>query len=344
MFKWLHKPKLSTLIDTYLQQRKLAANTTRLTKVAWGQLIEAVGDMRVGNFRQEQAITVQRFWMDRLGGSSPAIYQKTVSPVFSWCVHKGYLKSNPFFEIRKPPAKKHLPKIYEFEEFSRILKACADMRPENRLRWIAILLLARTTAMRKSALQNLCTEDIDFSGETITVRAKQQDESHWPWQPKDREERIVPLAKQVAGLLTELMFAIPQTQPYILLKPARYYHLLEMQKVGMLSDRMRLSPITNFDVTFRTLKRKAQVKGRFHDFRATCLTDLSGVLTLREVAEIAGHSDLKTTMVYLGVKNRRDAIDRARVRVSACLESSSTPSQALHHTELRPDDYGQQVY
>jgi len=328
MFKWLHKPKLSTLIDIYLEHKQLASNTVRLTKTAWGQLIEAVGDMRVNKFRQEQAIAVQRFWTGNLNGASPAIYQKTVSPVFTWCVHRGYLKSNPFLEIRKPPVKKHLPRIYEPAEFLRILKACADMRPENRIRWLAILLLARTTGMRKSEIQNLCTESIDFDNQTITVRAKPEDNKHWFWQAKDREDRIVPLVRQVAGLLTELVFAIPQAQPYVLLKPARYYHLMEMQKAGLMSDRMRLSPITNFDVVFRKLKRKAQVKGRFHDFRSTCLTDLSGVLTLREVAEVAGHSDLKTTMVYLGVKNRRDAIDRARNQVSTCLESSAAPSQA----------------
>ena len=329
MLKWLQKPKLSSLLDKYLQERQLALNTVRLTKTAWGQLIEAVGDMRVSRFNQAQAVKSQKFWTDRVSATSARIYHKMVSPVFSWCVHQGYIKSNPFFEIRKPAVKKRLARIYELVEFVKLIKACNDLRPENRIRWVTTLLLARTTGMRKAAIQNLCREDIDFGNETITVRAKTADDKHWNWQPKNSEERIVPLVKQVAQLLTELVFAIPQTQPYVLLKPARYYHLLEMRKVGLMSHAMTMCPITNFDKTFRRLKKKTHVKGRFHDFRATCLTDLSSILTIKEIAEIAGHSNLETTMVYLGVKDRRDAIDRARKQVSGCLGAYATPSHAL---------------
>lgn len=320
MLKWLFtKPKLSTIKIEYLKVHKLAANTVRLTEHAWAEMLKEVGDMRINRFTRAEAEKIQARWCVRTTPVTAKIYRKSVSPLFSWSVKMGYIKANPFEDVRVPRCVKRQVRVYSNDEFRRLLNACRS------LEWVAILLLARTTSMRKTTIQNLTRGDISFEKDTISVQEKKATDSTFPWQPKDREERPLPLLPQVANILTELLYNRPSSQPYLLLKPARYYHLLEMRRLGCMTDQMMLYPISNFDRMFRQIKKRAGVKGRFHDLKATCLTDLANVLNPAELAVIGGHSDVETTMRYIGIK---DVVNKAREQVNKSLQDIMTPSHA----------------
>lgn len=325
MFKWLYRPKLNELLDLYLaaHRLRLSPSTVRLTQQAWRQMVALTGDIKVRAFRQTEAENIQALWLSQARPTTARIYRKSVSPVFSWAKLKKYIKTHPFRDIKTPRESKKQVRVYTDDEFRRLIRAC-----QGDIRWILILLVARSTGMRKSAIQNLTRDEICFEAETINLREKEKTASTWPWRIKDREERTLPLATMVANLLTELLYSTPATQPYILVKPARYFHLLEMRKLGQLTDAMRMYPVSNFDRTFRKIKKRANVKGRFHDLRATCLTDLSNVLNLNELLHVGGHSDVETSMRYIGIG--RDAVNKARTRVNESLAASLTPSHALY--------------
>lgn len=322
MFKWLYKPKLSELLEMYLETHKLASNTVRLTRQAWGQMVEQTDDIRVSRFTTDRAGILQKYWLDNTSSTTARIYRKTVSPLFSWSVQKGHIKANPFKSIRVPKESRRQVRTYSPTEFKALLWACG-----GNIRWLTILMLARTTGMRKSAIENLARSDINFERELIVVSKKPEGGRTWRWDIKDREEREVPLIPVVANLLTELLYAIPAEQPYVLPRPSRYFHLLELKNLGLMTDDMRLWPISNFDRKFRKIKKTAGVKGRFHDLRATCLTDLAGVLNPNELMKIGGHSDIATSMRYIGTG--RDIVIKARSRVIESLQDSLTPSHAL---------------
>lgn len=323
MLKWLSKPKLTTIKIEYLEanKHKLAANTIRLTEHAWAELVEVIGDIPITKFTRAKAEEVQAHWCRRTSPVTARIYRKSVSPLFSWAIIKKYIKDNPFEDVRLPKCVKRQVRVYSNEEFRRLLNACRSRE------WVAILLLARTTGMRKTTIQNLTRTDIDFENKTISVREKKDTDFTWPWVSKGREERPLPLLLPVANVLTELMYDRPLSQPYLLPKPSRYYHLLEMKKLGCMTDEMRLHPVSNFDRTFRKIKARANVVGRFHDLRATCLTDLAEDLTIAELKLISGHSDVETTMRYIGVE--RDVVNKARKQVNKSLHDILTPSHAL---------------
>lgn len=322
MLKWLYKPKLNKLLESYLavHKRRLSPSTVRLTRQAWKQMVTTIGDIKVNAFRQTEAENMQAFW----GNSTTArIYRKSVSPVFSWAILKKYIKVHPFRNIKTPREAKKQVRVYTEQEFGRLIRAC-----EGDIRWLLTLFIARSTGMRKSAIQNLTREELCFESETINLREKKETDSTWPWRIKDREERTLPLAKAVIDLSTELLYSTPPTQPYFLVKPARYFHLLEMRNLGQMTDIMKQYPVSNFDRTFRKIKKRAGVKGKFHDLRATCLTDLSSVLNLNELLYVGGHSDVKTSMRYIGTG--RDAVNKARKRVNESLAEVLTPSHALY--------------
>ncbi len=311
MFKWLHKkPKLSELLEKYLTVHPaLAPTTVRGTRRAWNQMVAIIGNKRVCRFSEDDAEKVQAIWIRRFGTTStPISYRKTVSPLFTWSVKKGWIKTHPFTGLKKPRVTKRKVRTYSTEEFKSLLRACG-----GNIRWITILMIARTTGMRKSEIQNLTKSDVKFEKGTIIVSRKLATETTWPWQPKNRKERELPLTPAVASLITELLYSTPVLQPYFLSKPVRYCYLMGLQRMGLLSD--NLYPISNFDRKFRKIKQQAQVDGHFHDLRSTCLTDLADVLNLNELQAIADHSDIKTTTRYIGIG--RDTVSKARERVSA---------------------------
>lgn len=319
---WLQKPKLTGLLELYLSKRKLAFSTVRLTKTAWGQMVEEIGDIRVNKFTPDKAENIQAYWLNVISPSATRIYRKSVSPVFSWAVLKGYIKKNPFEKLKTPKESKKVVRVYSPAEFKNLLIACG-----GDIRWITMLIVARTTGLRKSAIQNLTRSDIRWDDEVIVPQIKSDADTTWHWTPKDKDERPLPLAESAARLLAELLFGIPSEQPYIFLKPARYFHLMELKKMCLMSGEMKLHPISNFDRKFRKIKKAAGVKGKFHDLRSTCLTDLSDVLNPNELKSISGHSDIQTLMRYIGIG--RDVVNKARSKVNESLRASQTPSHAL---------------
>lgn len=311
MIKWLFKPKLNNLLTEYLEvHNDLAANTIRLTRRAWLQMVEITGDIRCNRFTHREAERVQARWVKYFHRSTTArIYRKSVSPVFSWALERKYIPEHPFKGLKTPRESKRHVRVYSPEELKCLLQAC-----NGNLEWITILMIATTTGMRKSAIQNLTKNDICFEDEIIIVREKFDTDTTWPWQAKGRNERELPLTRQVANLITELMYLKPTSQPYFLLSTSRYCRLIELKRLDLMTDTMKLYPFSNFDRKWRKIKKQAGVKGRFHDLRATCLTVLAGVLNLNELADFAGHTDPKTTMRYLGTG--RDKVNKARDKVN----------------------------
>jgi len=315
MFKWLYAtPKLSELLEKYLNVRpELAPATVRMTRQVWEQMVVITRDKRIGKFGFDDAEAVQAYWVRRFGTKSTSIsYRKMVSPLFTWAVEKGWLIKHPFDGLKKPRVTKRKVRTYRNDEFKQLLRGCG-----GDIYWITILMLARTTGMRKSEIQNLTRSDVNFEKNIILISEKFATETTWPWRPKNKKERELPLTPAVASLITEMLYTVPMSQPYFLLKTARYCYLMGLQQVGMMSDELCKHPITNFDKKFRNIKKRAQVEGRFHDLRSTCLTDLAETLNINELRAIAGHSDIKTTTEYIGIG--RDTVSKARDRVIASL-------------------------
>lgn len=324
MFKWLHHINLEELLKEYLSEHHLSASTRRLTLQAWTQIIEMIGNVNAKKVTPKLAAQVQATWQERLPSSNSArIYRKTVNPIWSWAAKRGHVKRNPFAEVQVPKAIKKQVRVFTPNEFRRLLDACQYIG--DPLRWTAILCLARTTALRKSAIQNLTRDEICFEAETISTKEKIDTATTWRWASKDKEEQQLPLVPQVAALLTEILYRIPTSQFYVLLKPARNYHLLECKQLGCLTEDMAKYPISNFDRIFRKIKRRARVSGRFHDLRSTCLTGLCDVLNPNELRKFAGHTDVGTTMAYIGVQG---VVNKARPSVIKALGTVLTPSHA----------------
>jgi len=154
----------------------------------------------------------------------------------------------------------------------------------------AIFLTAAFTGLRMGELLALRWRDVDFTGQTIRVRA-----SYYAGQlttPKSGKVRAVPLAPDVARSLAQLgsreywvgdddlVFA-GEAGGYVDGSALRRRYKLALQAAGL-----------------RAL--------RFHDLRHTFGTRMIAKADIRRVQEWMGHADIQTTMRYLHYAPREE--------------------------------------
>ena len=211
-------------------------------------------------------------------------------------LHYYTLFLNRFFEwlglriripkVKRPPRRIH---VLSDEEVSRLVKAVRD--PLDLL----LLKLLLSTGLRSKELLGVRVMDIDFSNKLIRVR-----------ETKYGRERVVVVTSDVLELLRAWI------------------------KMNALKPEDRIIPLTYTGLykRLRTLAKRAGIPGykvRPHVFRHTFATNaLRKGLSLYSLQRILGHSDIKTTQIYLhltvdDIKREYERVmENSRGKCSAC--------------------------
>jgi integrase len=175
------------------------------------------------------------------------------------------------------------PPTYSRDEINRIFEQCTSFDKAV----FATLLL---TGQRKQELYFLAWPDVDLASATLKVTAKPQA----GFSPKDYEERVIPIPRDLMVILKKL----PRSSTWVFPNSNgnRLNHLLRR---------------------LQSIAEKAKVKGAtLHKFRHTYATRLlesgSDIVT---VQKLMGHSDLETTRKYLNPDEslKRKAVNRLSI-------------------------------
>jgi site-specific recombinase XerD len=213
-------------------------------------------------------------------------YLTIFKAAFNWAISKGYCSINPFAEIKKIKLNKNIPRFITEQELYLILA-----QEENQiLRYIYATLFF--TGMRISELLNLKWADVNLNDRIITVRNTKT------FRIKSAAERIIP----IGGKLLKILHRLRQDTIYLFYIPA-----VNLSR-DIVSHR------------FKQALRKTEVNHdiRLHDLRHSCFTALlQRGASIYDVSRLAGHSDIKTTAIYLHStdKTLRDTVkllDRMR--------------------------------
>ena len=177
-----------------------------------------------------------------------------------------------------------------------------------------MIIVALTTAMRRSELLNCTWNDVDFEQQVINITPKEDTDKTWRWDIKDADERTLPLTDEVTQLLVDHQNKQPEGYPYVFVPVARYDYIQKLRDDGnwKFSD-SRLKVVNNFTPQFEKILKTAGVKkGQFHDLRRTAITNwFANGMSENDVMVLAGHSNFATTHeFYLAVAD--DLVDRAR--------------------------------
>lgn len=220
-------------------------------------------------------------------------YYKTLRVFFRWCIKEGHMHiSNPTEGMELPKVEKSLPKALTKQDAERILETIRNYPYESkflRLRNYAIFATLIYTGIRKQELLNLKYADVDIENLTIFIR-----------QGKGSKDRIVPMNYTLAEALkqySEIRNKVYKTCPEYF---ASYTYNMGFTDSGFKRLINKVSILSGIKFTAHIIR---------HTF-ATLM--LEGGCDLFSLSKFLGHTDIKTTTIYLGasVQHLREQILR----------------------------------
>jgi integrase/recombinase XerD len=217
--------------------------------------------------------------LQKLSPRSQARVISSLRTYFKYCESKGGT-AEELRELRPPKVKVSLPKTLSFEEFERLLRACAVEEPLKTKRNQLTLMLLFGLGCRVSELISLNLESYSETDRWLKILGK------------GNKERLVPVTEQLALPLNEY------------LQNVRQNIIKEKSSTLLVNDRGNRP--SRVDI-WRWLAAWS-VKAGFdepvgpHRFRHGCATALleSGA-DLRSIQMLLGHSSIQTTQIYTNV-------------------------------------------
>jgi site-specific recombinase XerD len=206
-------------------------------------------------------------------------YYHSLTVFFKWCVSNHYLEKNPITDIELPRVAKKLPVKLTKQDAMKLLEIIYNYPYDYkylRYRNHAIFATFIFAGLRKSELLNLKLADVDIANLTIFVN-----------QGKGGKDRIIPMSYTLAESLKR--------------------YLIERKRLGKTCPEFFASLNRNTAFTEIGLKRlvirmntASSLKFTVHKLRHTFATlMLEGGCDIYSLSKMMGHSDIKTTTIYL---------------------------------------------
>jgi integrase/recombinase XerD len=164
--------------------------------------------------------------------------------------------------------------VFTDDELKRFSDAC----DETETLWFKFFYV---TAMREQEVMHASWTDIDFENKTATVRENKQ----FGFKPKAYKGRLIPLTSELLDLL-------------------KAWKKKSDSSCGLIFPTRGCNPKLDFLDTCKAIAKQAGLTDFYlHKFRATRATHLlQDGMDIKSVQRILGHTDLQSTMRYLGVQ------------------------------------------
>ena len=204
---------------------------------------------------------------------------KGLKMFFKWCVQNGYMQSNPIEPIQTPKLEKKLPKRISKQDALAVLDYAFHRKAAyrfERYRNRAVFGVMLYAGLRAQEVSNLKNGDVDLLNRVIRVN-----------RGKGAKDRIVPISFALLRYLQE--------------------YVIDRKRLAKESDFFFTSAQGNGPFTYRALTKavKKVKEGTGIDFTAHRLRHtfatlmLEGGCDLFSLQKMMGHSDIKTTTIYL---------------------------------------------
>lgn len=207
------------------------------------------------------------------------MFYRSLTVFFNWCIENKYMTENLIKEMELPRVEKRLPPKLTKQESLKLLEIVFNYPYDYkflRYRNHAIFSMFVFAGLRKSELLNLKLSDVDIENLSIFVN-----------QGKGGKDRIVPMSYTLAQTLKRYLLERKRLN-----KTCPEFFASLNRNVGFTSDGM------NWLVY--NLQRATKIKFSIHKLRHTFATlMLEGGCDIYSLSKMMGHSDIKTTTIYL---------------------------------------------
>lgn len=211
--------------------------------------------------------------------STYIVAYQSLTVFFRWCIDEGHMERNPTEKIEIPKVEKRLPSRLTKQEALRLLEIVSNYPYSyafQRNRNHAILSTFIFAGLRKNELLNLKFTDVDVENLSIFVN-----------QGKGAKDRIVPISLTLAQSLRRYLEdrkGLKKTCPEFFASCKR--------NVGYTQGGLKKLVVQ--------LRRASGLKFTIHKLRHTFATlMLEGGCDIYSLSKMMGHSDIKTTTIYL---------------------------------------------
>jgi len=270
--KYLQYLKANTRPTTYVRYRKALHHFTDFLKSC---------GIPSAKLSQISFQLIEEYKQERSKAVKPLtvnVELKVLKALYNFAIKCKCAKENPVSEVSFYREVEKKPRFLQGKEIKELLDNSNGLYP--------VLYTFLKTGLRKSELINLKWKDIDFKRKYITVESKED------WCTKTGNTREIPVGDDLVGILNKL----PRASDYIFLNSnGRKYGFHLTERVKRLARGIGISDMT------------------VHALRHTFISHLvmNGV-DLVSIKELAGHSDIKTTMRYahLAPGHLRKSIDK----------------------------------
>ena len=207
------------------------------------------------------------------------VYRLSLLVFFRWCIKQGYMTHNPIDAIEVPKGEKRLPKKLTKQDALRLLEIVYNYPYDSkflRYRNHAIFATFIFAGLRKQELLNLKYADVDIENLSIFVR-----------QGKGSKDRIVPISYTLAQSLKRYLNARQQFN-----RTCPEFFASSNRNVGYTDNGLKW--------LVKRVNAASGVKFTVHKLRHTFATlMLEGGCDIYSLSKMMGHSDIKTTTIYL---------------------------------------------
>lgn len=198
---------------------------------------------------------------------------------FRWCVQNGYMQRNLTEDIELPKVEKRIPPKLTRQDALRLLEAAYNYPYQHKMlraRNHALFSMFLFAGLRRGELLKLKFTDVDTQNLTIFVN-----------QGKGSKDRIIPMSYTLAQSLNR--------------------YITERKRLNRTCPEFFASAVRNTGLTLDGLKHliilmrhASGLKFSYHKLRHTFATlMLEGGCDIFGLSRMMGHSDIKTTAIYL---------------------------------------------
>jgi len=237
---------------------------------------QEVGQIRQSHIRELLLFgRSQRHWKT----TTYLVFYNSLKVFFDWCIKNELVFTNPISEIEIPKLDSALPKKLTKQDAFILLETIQNYPHYNaflRQRNYAIFCTFLFAGLRRQELLNLKISDVDVPNLSILVR-----------RGKGNKDRYIPISNKLAQSLykyLEFRNKLHRTSPSFFVSSIRDAGL-ELEGLKKIAEQVKLSSGIWFTI---------------HKLRHTFATlMLEGGCDIYSLSKMMGHSDIKTTTIYL---------------------------------------------
>lgn len=255
---------LQDFIKIYLEYSKnfKSANTFVIEKNALRQFYDFIGEVSLSNIKLKDGENFILYLLDINSKTSINIKTRVIKTSLSKAVKLGFLKENPFLELKPLPIDKStFPQYLNNQQIKKLLEVIKDERYKS------LVLFYLNTGCRRNEALNLKWKDVDLKNRKVYFHIT-----------KSRESRIVPINKSLYAVLKLMHDKNAEDNKKVFdYKPDWITHRIKdyFKKIGYESTK--------------------SVHALRHTFASHLV--MSGV-DLYTVQKLLGHSDISITQIY----------------------------------------------